>query len=142
MEPTAMDRRTPEARGMPWTPDEAEPLEGWPPAPGAIPMVVAEWEPAGGGGSAGAGARPHPRSVPRAAVSCKDDAAHGRERLRRFVAAWRWIERVRTEAAPGRADLGAAECNAHLAGAGVLLRVRPPRTTPGRGADSKRPIRR
>src|SRR5262245_38695517 len=125
----------------PWVPGEpdgppaegflqpAQPVPTQPPGaarsapPGAMPVVVSEWELAEDGDGA-VKARPRLLSVPRAAVTVKDDDAPARERVRRFVEAWRWLIAARTQIQS--AGLSADESDRFLAGAGVLVRVVPP----------------
>ena len=56
----------------------------------------------------------------------------GRERVRRFVEAWRWLIAARAQIKS--AGLSAEESDRYLAGAGVLVRVVPP----GSGRRSRR----
>lgn len=106
-----------------WVPEEMEPDGGWAPAPDIMPLLVSEWERSddqGGGGEA----RPQRLTTPRSVVALKDDTYSGRERVRRFVQAWRWLNELRQR--PGPVVVRGQECNKYLAGAGVLVRIRPP----------------
>jgi hypothetical protein len=97
------------------------------PSPGArgpgVPVVVSEWE-LTEGGDGSLTSRPRLLAVPRSAVTVKDDDAPGRERVRRFVEAWRWLIAARAQIQ--RAGLSADESDRYLAGAGVLVRIVPP----------------
>lgn len=107
-------------------PDAAGAARAWlgtPPAAGPMPVVVSEWELAHAGDGT-AKARPRLLAVPRAAVTVKDDDAAGRERVRRFVEAWRWLIAARAQVQS--VGLSADESDRYLAGAGVLVRVVPP----------------
>ena len=96
---------------------------GTPPAAGPMPVVVSEWELAHEGDGT-AKARPRLLAVPRATVTVKDDDAAGRERVRRFVEAWRWLIAARSQVQS--VGLSADESDRYLAGAGVLVRIVPP----------------
>jgi hypothetical protein len=65
-------------------------------------------------------------------VTVKDDDAPARERVRRFVEAWRWLVAARNQIQS--AGLSADESDRYLAGAGVLVRVVPPSANRRRGA--------
>jgi hypothetical protein len=108
---------------LPALPVPAQPGAARTAPPGAMPVVVSEWELAEDGDGA-VKARPRLLSVPRAAVTVKDDDAPARERVRRFVEAWRWLIAARTQIQS--AGLSADESDRYLAGAGVLVRVVPP----------------
>ena len=106
---------------------------GYPPGPGrgTMPVVVSEWEQTEDG-DGGVKSRPRLLSVPRAAVTVKDDDPPARERMRRFVEAWRWLVAARDQVET--TGLSADESDRYLAGAGVLVRIVPP--------GSRRPRRR
>lgn len=101
----------------------AQSRPGTPPAAGPMPVVVSEWELADAGDGT-AKARPRLLAVPRAAVTVKDDDASGRERVRRFMEAWRWLIAARSQVQS--VGLSADESDRYLAGAGVLVRLVPP----------------
>jgi len=66
---------------------------------------------------------PAPWSNPRRLVSIVDEERQSVDRVRRFAAAWEWLE-SRTRSHVARPVLlPKGECNQHLAGAGVMLKV-------------------
>jgi hypothetical protein len=102
----------------------AEPVAAATPAPpAAVPVVISEWELIEDADGA-VDTKPRLLAVPRAAVTVKDDDPPGRERVRRFVEAWRWLIAARAQIKS--AGLSAEESDRYLAGAGVLVRVVPP----------------
>ena len=130
--PAGAQSRSASETEHPWVPDD--PDAGAPeqlppaapsrsPAPALMPVVVSEWE-LSHGPTGSVKARPRTLSVPRAAVTVKDDDAPARERVRRFVEAWRWLVAARSQIQS--AGLSADESDRYLAGAGVLVRVVPP----------------
>jgi hypothetical protein len=122
--PGEPDGPTAEGFPQPVPPVPAQPAGAARPVPpGAMPVVVSEWELTEDGDGA-VKARPRLLSVPRAAVTVKDDDAPARERVRRFVEAWRWLIAARTQIQS--AGLSADESDRYLAGAGVLVRIVPP----------------
>ena len=88
-----------------------------------MPVVISEWEQVEDADGA-VDTKPRLLAVPRAAVTVKDDDPPGRERVRRFVEAWRWLIAARAQIKA--AGLSAEESDRYLAGAGVLVRVVPP----------------
>ena len=95
-----------------------------------MPVVVSEWELSHGPTGASRLA-PAPSPSP-GAVTVKDDDAPARERVRRFVEAWRWLVAARSQIQS--AGLSADESDRYLAGAGVLVRVVPPSANRRRAA--------
>jgi hypothetical protein len=133
--PAGAQARSASETEHPWVPDDPE--SGAPehvppatpprsPSPALMPVVVSEWELAHGP-AGDVKARPRTLSVPRAAVTVKDDDAPSRERVRRFVEAWRWLVAARSQIQS--TGLSADESDRYLAGAGVLVRVVPPSAT-------------
>jgi hypothetical protein len=90
-----------------------------------MPVVVSEWELVEDADGS-VETKPRLLAVPRAVVTVKDDDPPGRERVRRFVEAWRWLIAARAQIES--AGLSAEESDRYLAGAGVLVRVVPPGT--------------
>jgi hypothetical protein len=141
----------PAEQGQPWVPDEPAELDPTrdgpggqstsgarlpagtalarhrpgeaPPATGLTPFIVSDWELTEEADGT-LRARPRLLSVPRAAVTVKDDDAPSRERVRRFVEAWRWLIAARSQIQ--ETGLSADESDRYLAGAGVLIRIVPP----------------
>jgi hypothetical protein len=113
--------------GFPAAALPAPDASGYPPGPGrgTMPVVVSEWEQTEDG-DGGVKTRPRLLSVPRAAVTVKDDDPSARERVRRFVEAWRWLVNAREQVET--TGLSADESDRYLAGAGVLVRIVPPGT--------------
>ena len=127
-------RATPAGSYLVDTPGPVHPRSGHPPPlTGQMPVVVSEWELTDQGDGM-VKARPRLLAVPRAAVTVKDDDASGRERVRRFVEAWRWLIAARAQVQS--VGLSADESDRYLAGAGVLVRIVPP-TSHRRGRASR-----
>ncbi|MGH2371644.1 MAG: hypothetical protein ACRDI2_26025, partial [Chloroflexota bacterium] len=78
----------------PWVPEEPSPSGADTPAPHLVPMVVSEWERSQTEDGA-VETLPQRLAIPRAAVTIKADEQRSRERVRRFVEAWRWLSRRR-----------------------------------------------
>ncbi len=107
----------------PWVPEES-------PGPdhdrggNVIPLVLSEWR------AVASLDRPEqlemfpaPWSNPRRLISIVDEERQSVDRVRRFAAAWEWLEsRTRNHVARPLL-LPKCECDQHLAGAGVMLKV-------------------
>ena len=116
----------------PWVPEESPRLDH---AGGGnvIPLVLSEWR--------AVSSLDHPEQLemfpapwsnPRRLVSIVDEERQSVDRVRRFAAAWEWLEgRTRSHVARP-VLLPKGECDQHLAGAGVMLKV----SRNHRGADA------
>jgi hypothetical protein len=96
-----------DGRGRPWTPEEAVPEDGWPPAPDAVPVVVREWALLATGET-----RPDLPTTGGVAAAFKRDWSA--LRAGRFAEAWRGLRR----------DGATRETVDRLRRAGMLLSVK------------------
>ena len=127
----------------PWVPEETSgPDTGR--SGNVIPLVLSEWRAVS---SLDEPDRfetfPAPWSNPRRLVSIVDEERQSVDRVRRFAAAWEWLESRALGQVARPVLLPKRECDRYLAGAGVMLKVsridRPVNASPRMGGEANPP---